>query len=169
MRSVATVIGMRAARSMAVAFVLAGTLGSCIDEATQLQREGVSAETDAIRLYLDNQPVMTVYQDGQITLGPIVFLRTATNVTTDRPFRVELLDRAGNVIPNLTGNEVRINVGTNSTATASFIRQGPFSGLLRSTTTTLPATTDLIVGLYDMEQRRVSIGPYSVRITARLP
>jgi hypothetical protein len=134
----------------------------------QPEREGVAAQTDAIRLYLDNESVMTVYEDGRITLGPIVFLRSATNTATERPIRAELLDRQGNVI-NASPEEVRINIGTSSTATASFLRDGAFNGRIRSTTATLPSTTDLIVGLYDLNQRRTAIGPYVVRITARLP
>lgn len=165
-------MAMKMARRAACAvtmLVLAGGLSSCIDDVTPPQREGVAAQTNAIRLYLDNELVMTIFQDGQITLGPIVFLRTTpTNAATERPIRAELLDQSGNVI-NASPDDVRINIGTGSTATASFIREGAFTGRLRSTTTNLPATTDLVVGLYDMHQRRVAVGPYTVRITARLP
>ena len=164
-------VTMRIARPVASAvmvFVLASVTTSCIDDATLPQREGTAAQTDAFRVYLDNELVMTLYEDGRVTLGPIVFIRTGTaNTNQERPIRVELVDEAGNVIQNVT--DARINIGTSSTATASFIREGPFTGRLRSTTTTLPATTDLIVGLYDMNQRRVAVGPFTVRITARLP
>jgi hypothetical protein len=166
-QTVAKMITRRAARTLMVV-VAVGGLTSCIDSATQLEREGVAAQTDAIRLYLDNEPVMTIFEDGKITLGPIVFLRTATNVSLNRTMRAELLDREGNVIPNVSPDDVRINIGESSD-NWSFTRSDAFTGVIRSTATTLPTTTDLFVGLYDMKQRRVAIGPYTVRITARLP
>ena len=165
--TVAMMIAKRVARA-AMVLVAAGAMTACIDEVTPLEREGIPAQTDAIRLYLDNQPVMTVYEDGRITLGPIVFLRTAANTATERPIRAELLDRAGNVI-DADPAQVRINIGTSSTAVASYLRDGAFHGRIRSTTTTLPSTTDLLIGLYDLNQKRTAVGPYTVRITARLP
>ena len=165
---VATMMANRFVRTVMV-LVLAGSAASCIDEPpTQPQREGIPAQTNAIRLYLDNEPVMMVYEDGKVSLGPIVFLRTATNVQTERRVRAELLDREGNVIPNVSPDEVRINFGENSNSW-SFDRDDAFSGRLRSTSTSLPSTVDFVVSVYDLNQRRIAIGPYNVRVTARLP
>lgn len=151
------------------AMMLALVIGStaCIDEVTQPQREGIAAQTAAIRLYLDNKPVMTIFEDGKVTLGPIVFMRTSLTLDEVLPIRAELLDAQGNVI-NATPDQVRINIGTNSN-NLDFLRDDAFSGQLRSESNTLPATYDVLVGLYDMNQRRVAVGPYTVRLVARLP
>ena len=168
MRTVPTKIARRVARTVLM-LVVAGGMTSCIDDPPTLpEREGIAAQTNAIRLYMDNQPVMTIYEDGKLTLGPIVFVRTATNVQQERPVRAELLDAQGNVIQNVSPNDVRINFGEES-GNWVFTRDDAFSGRLRSTATTLPSTVDFVISLYDMNQRRIAIGPYTVRVLARLP
>ena len=167
MRTVAMKMAKRVARTAMVLALAAGST-SCIDDVTPPQREGIAAQTGAIRLYLSNQPVMTIYEDGKVTLGPIVFLRTSLTLDEVLPIRAELLDRQGNVIPNVSPDDVRINIGTSS-GNLDFLRDDAFSGGLRSESNTLPATYDVLVGLYDLNQRRVALGPYTVRLVARLP
>ena len=157
----------RVARTAMVVVLAAGST-ACIDDVTQPQREGIAAQTGAIRLYLDEEPVITIFEDGKVTLGPIVFLRTSATLDEQRSIRAELLDRAGNPIPNVTAEDIRINFGTNS-GNLDFIRDNAFSGRLESEVNTLPATYDVLVGVYDMKQRRIAIGPYSVRLVARFP
>jgi hypothetical protein len=137
-------------------------LSACIDEVTQPERAGVAAETSAIRLLLNDQPVMTIFEDGKETMGPIVFVRDAVGASAS--VRAELLASDGTAIPNVSPNDVRINIVTSSSSNLPFTRVDAFSGTLRSMATN-PSTYDLTIGLFDMHQRRVVIGPYVVRLT----
>jgi hypothetical protein len=125
---------------------------------------GIAAEVGAIRMTLGTQ-VMTLYNDGKLTLGPLSFARPSALLT------MELLDRDGDVL-QASGEDLQINVSSESANVISnFVRRDSFSGTLTATNATgaplNPGSTRLTITLFDRKQRRPVFGPYLVPIYTR--
>lgn len=149
-----------------MSLLVVGVLTACEEDVySPPAPTGYAAQVDAMRLVLGTGQTVTLYTDGRITLAPLWFPRPNTTL------KVEMLDRNGNVLPP-DANAVRVNVGssnprnsTGSSGVVSFERVDSFSGSLIAANNA--GSTTLQIGLFDLLERKIVIGPYPVPILTR--
>lgn len=143
---------------VAVAVLLLATV-ACEDETSGPDDDGgFGASVDALQLKVNAQ-TLTLYSDGKITLGPLVFFRPNAPVT------VTLLDRNGSPIQNVDPSIVQVNIGSQSNNVVNFSRTNEFSGTLVAGTNA--GSTFLFVALFDKVKRKAVFGPYPVPVQTR--
>jgi hypothetical protein len=158
---------MTRARALGAVALLIVPLMAC-DEDVELaayKPTGVAAQVNAIQLAIGTQTV-TVFKDGKVTLGPLIYTRPSATVTAT------LLDESGAPMANVDPAELQVNMGQeNGVSTnlrVTFTRTDAFSGRLTSAATgTIPGITNFTVVLFDAVQRRNVFGPYFVALTIR--
>ena len=152
----------RCTRRLGALLLLAAVSVSCGEDINYVYAPtGVAAQVAAIRLTGGPQ-TMTIYKDGKVTLGPLVFVRPNIPITATP------IDAQGNAIANVDA-AVRVNmdVQSGSASTGSqiaFTRSGPFTGTLAANN---PGTANFTVVLFDVVARRNVFGPYFFAVVAR--
>jgi hypothetical protein len=156
------------ARRLGAIVALVAPLISCNEDiALEYKPTGVAAEVDAIRLAIGTGTQnITVYKDGKVTLGPLIYTRPSAIVTAT------LLDASGNPMTNVNPAELQVNMGqengVSNNLQVNFTRLTPFSGRLSSAATgTVAGQSNFTVVLFDRINRRNVFGPYQVALTIR--
>lgn len=148
----------RFTRRLGAALMLSLAVAACEDEVQSPPVTGIATEVGSLRLTLGTGQTLTLFDDGRITLSPLLFTRPNTSIT------VALLDRSDNVM-NVSADLVRVNIGSGSNNVVSFARLGAFDGTLNGGNN--PGSTQLQVGLFDLTRRKYAFGPYPVPIVVR--
>jgi hypothetical protein len=149
-------------RRLGALLLLAAVSVSCGEDINYVYAPtGIAAQVAAIRLTGGPQS-MTIFKDGKVTLGPLIFVRPNVPITATP------IDAQGNAIANAE-TAVRVNMDVQSGSASSgsgiaFTRAGPFTGTLRANN---PGTSNFTVVLFDVVARRNVFGPYYVAVVAR--